>query len=111
MKEYTILAFGSALATVLLDIMLGTRILSTRRFWVTLGIMFFFKIPSNGYLTGRPIVLYDPANFLGIRLGTIPVEDFFYGFGLITLTLVLWEYFKQKERSTADRSLSGGEEQ
>jgi lycopene cyclase domain-containing protein len=101
MKEYTVLAFGSALASVLLDVMLGTRILSTRRFWVALAIMFLFKIPSNGYLTGRPIVLYDPAYFLGVRLGTIPVEDFFYGFGLITLTLVLWEYFVRKEGGNA----------
>lgn len=101
MKEYTILAFGSAFAAILLDIMLATRILSTRRFWVALGIMFFFKIPSNGYLTGRPIVLYDPGYFLGVRLGTIPVEDFFYGFGLITLTLVLWEFFMRKDRDNA----------
>lgn len=97
MKEYTVLAFAAALAAVLLDLALSTRILSTRRFWVTIGIMFAFKIPSNGYLTGRPIVLYDPAFFLGIRLGTIPVEDFFYGFGLITMTLVVWEYFVRKE--------------
>ena len=98
MKEYTVLAFASALAAIVLDLAIGTRILSTRRFWVAVGIMFMFKIPSNGYLTGRPIVLYDPSYFLGIRLGTIPVEDFFYGFGLITLTLVLWEYFVRKEK-------------
>jgi lycopene cyclase domain-containing protein len=97
MKEYTILALASALVAVVLDRVLATRILKTRRFWVALAIMFAFKIPSNGYLTGRPIVLYDPAYFLGVRLGTIPIEDFFYGFGLITLSLVLWEYFVRKE--------------
>ena len=97
MKEYTILALAAAAGSVVLDRLLGTRLLARRRFWVAMAIMFFFKIPSNGYLTGRPIVLYDPAYFLGIRLGTIPVEDFFYGFGLITLSLVLWEYFVRKE--------------
>lgn len=102
MKEYTLLALAAAAASLVLDRLLGTRITSTRRFWVAIAIMFFFKIPSNGYLTGRPIVLYDPAYFLGIRLGTIPVEDFFYGFGLITATLVLWEYFVRKEESTRE---------
>ena len=97
MKEYTILALAAAVGSVVLDRLLGTHLLARRRFWVAMAIMFFFKIPSNGYLTGRPIVLYDPAYFLGIRLGTIPVEDFFYGFGLITLSLVLWEYFVRKE--------------
>lgn len=97
MKEYTILALAAAVGAVVLDRVLTTRILMHRRFWVTLAIMFVFKIPSNGYLTGRPIVLYDSSYFLGIRLGTIPLEDFFYGFGLITLSLVLWEYFVRKE--------------
>ncbi len=97
MKEYTILALAAAVGAVVLDRLLGTHLLVRRSFWVAMAIMFFFKIPSNGYLTGRPVVLYDPAYFLGIRLGTIPVEDFFYGFGLITLSLVLWEYFVRKE--------------
>jgi lycopene cyclase domain-containing protein len=97
MKEYTFLALAVAIGGLVLDRLLGTRITSQRRFWVSVAILFFFKIPSNGYLTGRPIVLYNPAYFLGIRLGTIPIEDFFYGFGLITMSLVLWEYFVRRE--------------
>ena len=97
MKEYTVLALLSAAVPVVLDRLIATRIMRRRRFWVAVAIMFFFKIPSNGYLTGRPIVLYDPAFSLGLRLGTIPVEDFFYGFGLIALTLVLWEYMTARE--------------
>jgi lycopene cyclase domain-containing protein len=96
-KEYTILAVAIAVGAVILDRLLGTRITSQRRFWVSLAILFVFKIPSNGYLTGRPIVLYNPEYFLGIRLGTIPVEDFLYGFGLITMSLVLWEFFVRRE--------------
>jgi len=98
MKEYTLFAVGSAIAAVLLDHLLGTHVTARKSFWVAIAIMFFFKIPSNGYLTWRPIVIYNPDYFLGFRLGTIPVEDFFYGFGLITLTLVLWEFFLRKER-------------
>jgi lycopene cyclase domain-containing protein len=96
MKEYTLLAMGSACVVTFLDRFLKTRVTSQWTFWVALGIMFFFKIPTNGYLTWRPIVLYNPDFFLGIRLGTIPVEDFFYGYGLITLTCVLWEFFKKR---------------
>jgi len=98
MKEYTLFAIGSAIAAVFLDHLLGSRVTARRSFWVAIAIMIFFKIPSNGYLTWRPIVIYNPEYFLGIRLGTIPVEDFFYGFGLITLTLVLWEFFLRRER-------------
>lgn len=100
MKEYTILAGASAVFAVLLDRYLHTAVLRKREYWIAMGIMFFFKIPSNGYLTWRPVVLYNPEYFLGVRLWSIPVEDFFYGYGFITLTIVLWEYFLRKERTS-----------
>lgn len=106
MKEYTILAFGCAAAVTLLDHLMGTKMTHRRSFWITQAIMFFFEIPTNGYLTWRPIVLYNPEMFLNIRLGTIPVEDFFYGYGLITLTLIFWEFFGVKAGRKSARSFS-----
>lgn len=100
MKEYTILALGSAVVATFLDHLLGTRITHRRSFWITQAVMFFFEIPTNGYLTWRPIVLYNSEVFLNIRLGTIPVEDFFYGYGLITLTLIFWEFFAAKRHGS-----------
>jgi lycopene cyclase domain-containing protein len=96
MKEYTLLAVASVVGVILLDRILHTGVLQRRQFWVALGVMFFFKIPSNGYLTWRPIVLYNADHFMGIRLWTIPVEDFLYGFGLIAFTIILWEYFRSR---------------
>jgi len=99
MKEYTLLAAGSAVLALLLDRFLRTAVTCRREYWIALGVMFFFKLPSNGYLTWRPIVIYNPAHFFGVRLWTIPLEDFLYGFGLITFTIVLWEYFLGREGS------------
>lgn len=49
----------------------------------------------NGILTGSfiesPIVWYNSDQFSNIRLGTIPLEDFFYGFSLIALNLIGYE--------------------
>ncbi|RAR75658.1 lycopene cyclase domain-containing protein [Flavobacterium aciduliphilum] len=60
---------------------------------------FFFLV--NGILTGTfikaPVVCYNDKENLGIRLGTIPIEDVFYGFLLIASIIHLYEFFKQKE--------------
>ena len=52
----------------------------------------------NGILTGtgidEPVVWYNNAENLSIRILTIPIEDIFYGFELIILTIYFQELFK-----------------
>lgn len=54
----------------------------------------------NGFLTGmftpEPIVWYDNTENLGIRIFTIPIEDFSYSFNLIALNIIVFQYFKSK---------------
>jgi len=97
-REYTVLALAAALAAVVLDFALKTHLVRQKRFWIFWAVMAALKTVANGYLTWRPIVLYGEAFFLGVRIVTIPVEDYFYGFGLITMNVVLWEYFTKKFR-------------
>ncbi|EKF53897.1 lycopene cyclase domain-containing protein [Galbibacter marinus] len=54
--------------------------------------------PVNGVLTGTgletPIVNYNPGDFLGIRILTIPIEDAVYGYTQFLLVLYFFEKFK-----------------
>ena len=96
MKEYTILAVVSVLISYLLDKKSRVRILARKEFYPFLLVIFFFKFLVNGYLTGKNIVMYNPRFFMGIRIGSIPIEDFLFGFSMVALTLIFWEYFKTK---------------
>ena len=52
----------------------------------------------NGLLTGSfiegEVVWYNNAENLGIRLGTIPIEDIVYAFNLLYPGIILIEKFK-----------------
>ena len=96
MKEYTLLAIISVLLVIILDFVLRTRLVLNKKFWVFWAVMFVLIFIVNGYLTWRPIVIYGESFYLGIRLFTIPVEDFLFGFSLITSNIVLWEFYTRK---------------
>jgi len=72
-------------------------------------LMFFIAlIPFclvNGALTGsfsqEPIVLYNQEEILGIRVFSIPLEDFFYCMLFLFCVIVLFEYFKTRRSDKA----------
>ena len=72
-----------------------------RKFYLTfLAVLVPFAI-VNGVLTGSfipgEIVWYNDSQNVGIRIATIPIEDFAYAFSMILSALYLFEIFKKKK--------------
>ena len=92
--EYTWAALGGVVAVVLLEVLwLRTGVFRTATFWVAYGIVVFFQVLVDGWLTklSAPIVVYDPGKFTGWRAPfDVPVEDYLFGFALVTLTILVW---------------------
>jgi lycopene cyclase domain-containing protein len=91
---YTVWAVVAAVAVVAIEVgWMRTGLFRTTAYWVTLAVTWAFQIPVDGWLTklSAPIVRYNRKEILGVRFPwDIPIEDFLYGFALVTLALILW---------------------
>jgi len=56
------------------------------------GYSYLFQLLTNGYLTSQKIVTYNPEASTGTRIAYAPIEDLFFGFALVTLTMLIWEW-------------------
>lgn len=61
----------------------GRGVLGSVLFWIYMGISYIPFLVVNYLLTSPPIVWYNPAAIWGIRVTTIPLEDFFYSFAML----------------------------
>ncbi len=103
---YTVIAVVAVLAAVALDRWAArTRLTSTGTWWAAYGIIVFFQLLTNGWLTGRRIVRYDPDAIIGDggvllvgdgRLVYAPVEDLGFGFALVLTSCVVWVWLGRR---------------
>lgn len=105
---YTEIGVVAVLLAVVIDLLiLRTRVVAGRTFWLSYAIIIVFQLLTNGVLTGLRIVTYDPAFIVGAgdyrevrppfigdgRLAFAPVEDLLFGFAMILLTLSMWVWW------------------
>ena len=101
---YTGLVFISLTAALTLDILLRARLYRRKQFFIYIILIVIFTLVFNGYLTARPIVLYGEQYQIGLRIMTIPVEDFAYGISLMYFSTILFEFFKRSLTNTSTNS-------
>lgn len=103
-KLYTSINYSILVLVLTYTYFKEPQILKT--FFITFLIILIPFALVNGILTGsfidEPVVSYSNNENLGIRLGTIPIEDIGYAFTMILMSLVLINKF---EKNTKNESL------
>ena len=92
---YTLPAVLSVFAVCIWEVwFLRTGLFRRAAYWISMVIVVGFQILVDGWLTklSAPIVLYDDAHTTGVRIPwDIQIEDFLFGFAMVTGVLLLWE--------------------
>lgn len=101
---YTMTTFFG-LGLVLTIDLLSTKSNDRALFFFTYLILLFPFFIVNGILTGSfieaPVVWYNDNENLGMRFGTIPVEDIFYGMLLVLISVMIAEALSKVRRNSS----------
>lgn len=97
---YTVPAILAAVTVCGVEVaVLRTGLFRRRAYWLSMLIVFGFQSLVDGWLTklSAPVVIYNSRHITGLRFPfDIPIEDFLFGFALVTAVLLGWE--RQRER-------------
>jgi lycopene cyclase domain-containing protein len=105
---YTVAALLGVAGALVVDLLvLRTRLVTRLVFWATYPIVVVFQLLSNGILTGRHIVIYDPDAIIGRRIAYAPVEDLLFGFAMVLLTLSIWVWLGRRGVQRTPRAGEG----
>lgn len=102
-KLYTSINFAYASLVFILSAFRNER-LGAFPLTYALHLVPFFLV--NGILTAWPVVQYNDEETLGIRLGTIPMEDTVYSLNLLLTNVLIYETPLLFRRQTAAGSFS-----
>ena len=101
-QDYTILALFSCAFFFIITSSFYPDLLSSRNYWLYIILSFIPFIIFNYLLTSLIIVNYNPDAIWGGngiwngRFFTIPFEDFFYNFSMLSFYLLIYIYFKKR---------------
>ena len=94
---FSLIYFGngytrSAMLATLLSILVifWSGMYKMQRFWVFQAVLLALFLVFNSILTALPIITYGENSIVGLRIGTIPFEDFWFNFAFINLFLIVF---------------------
>ncbi|HDT13663.1 MAG TPA: lycopene cyclase domain-containing protein [Candidatus Aminicenantes bacterium] len=96
-QDYTRLVLASCGLFFLVAGLWGRRQLASSYYWLYILISYAPFLLFNHLLTAPPIVSYNPAAIWGFRILSIPLEDFFYSFSMLSFFLMAYLAVRGKD--------------
>ena len=93
-QGYTAKALASCALFLVVARKIDSALLISRQYWLWLAICLVPFFIINSALTAVPVVLYNGTAIWGVRIVTIPAEDFFYNFSLLSFYLLVYRRFR-----------------
>lgn len=107
-KIYTAASFGLFALLMLFQMLFQWKY--ARRFYLSFIVIYIPFFFVNSALTGsysdNPVVFYNDAENLGIRIGTMPLEDSFYCFSMLYGSVLVFEFLRKKWNYSQTLSLN-----
>lgn len=94
-QYYTLTVLLSAALFIACALLLNRRILFSNIYWLFVLVCFLPFFIVNYILTSLPVVKYNSEAIWGIRLLTIPLEDLFFSFAMVSFYLLFYLLFKR----------------
>ncbi len=95
MRPYTYLVLLVTSLFIFIASIYSGELFKSKIFWITIAVTYIPFLAVNYMLTSIPIVTYNSSAILNIRLLTIPIEDFFYSFSMISFWLMVYKIAKK----------------
>jgi lycopene cyclase domain-containing protein len=99
-RLYTSTTFLLTGGFLLSHVMMRPRCHYRSRFYLAFLVSLAPFLLVNGVLTGgytrEPVVIYNPEEYMGIRITSIPVDDTIYGFLLLFGVVTIYEFLRQR---------------
>ena len=93
-QGYTAKALASCGFFLMIALLLDRPLLESKQYWIWLAICYAPFLIINTVLTALPVVEYNSKAIWGFRVGTIPLEDFFYNYAMLSFYLLVYRIAK-----------------
>jgi lycopene cyclase domain-containing protein len=94
-QGYTSKALVSCGFFLMIAPLLDRPLLESKQYWIWLAICYMPFLIINTVLTALPVVEYNNEAIWGLRIGTIPLEDFFYNYAMLSFYLLFYRIGKK----------------